>query len=83
LHRIEYWDSIKNFIHENGSISNQEARNIIWIYDTLKMTRILQELVKNKLLVSEWNKRFTRYKFPDNAFIIRNSIFKGDENRKK
>jgi hypothetical protein len=29
LHRIEYWDSIKNFIHENGSISNQEARNII------------------------------------------------------
>ena len=40
-HKIEYRDSIKSFILEQGYITNQQARNITGVKDTSKMNRIL------------------------------------------
>jgi len=50
LQRVEYWDTVSKFIDENYRISNNEARRITGINDTLKMSRLLKTWVSKGLL---------------------------------
>jgi len=81
-HKIEYRDSIKNFILAQGYITNQQARNITGITDTLKMNRILWKCVNDGFLILEGEKRGSRYKLKDDNILNEKLtfIFKGGEN---
>ena len=50
IQKIEYWDIVSEYLDENESITNTEARNITGINDTLKMSRLLKIWVDNGLL---------------------------------
>ncbi len=62
LQKIEYWDVVNNYLTKNNHITNQEARSITGISDTLAMTRLLKKWVEQWLLDVEWEKRYTVYK---------------------
>ncbi|MBU1000294.1 putative DNA binding domain-containing protein [Patescibacteria group bacterium] len=50
LQRVEYWDTVNKYLDENYRISNNEARRITGISDTLKMSRLLKSWVEKGLL---------------------------------
>lgn len=50
LQKVEYWDTVSKFLDENYRITNQEARRITNITDTIKMSRLLKLWVKKGLL---------------------------------
>lgn len=50
LQRVEYWDTVSQYLDKFPSISNQEARKITGIHDTIKMSRLLKLWVKQGLL---------------------------------
>lgn len=50
LRKIEYWDTVSNFLDEHYRISNVQARGITGISDTLKMSRLLSVWVNKGLL---------------------------------
>lgn len=50
LHRIEYWDVVSNYLNTNFYITNQKARKITNIQDTIKMSRLLRTWVNQGLL---------------------------------
>lgn len=50
LQKIEYWDTVSNFLTDHYRVSNAEARKITGISDTLKMSRLLKAWVDKGLL---------------------------------
>ena len=50
LERIEYWDMVNKFLKMKYRITNQQARQITGIKDTLKMSRLLRGWVDRGLL---------------------------------
>ena len=68
MQKIEYRDSINNYLKKNITITNQKAREITWINDTLKMTRYLKSWVEKWLLLSTGEKRHTTYRKPGNEW---------------
>ena len=50
LQKIDYWDTVSNYINEHYRITNDEARRVTNIEDTLKMSRQLKEWVDKGLL---------------------------------
>jgi ATP-dependent DNA helicase RecG len=48
--KIDYWDIVSKYLDSNGKITNQEARKVTGIEDTLQTTRLFNEWVSNKLL---------------------------------
>ena len=56
LQRIEYWDTVSRYIQEHYRISNNEARRITGIRDTLKMSSLLRLWVDKGLLLKVGNK---------------------------
>ncbi|NCU32545.1 MAG: hypothetical protein EOM23_06355 [Candidatus Moranbacteria bacterium] len=50
LERIEYWDIVNKFLETNYRITNQQARQITGVKDTLKMSRLLKMWVDKGLL---------------------------------
>ncbi|MBI3443049.1 putative DNA binding domain-containing protein [Candidatus Woesebacteria bacterium] len=50
LQRVEYWDTVSRYLDAHYRITNNEARNITGIHDTLKMSRLLKSWVDKGLL---------------------------------
>ncbi|MFH1048169.1 MAG: hypothetical protein V1732_00720, partial [Patescibacteria group bacterium] len=50
LQKVEYWDMVSKYLDENYRITNQEARNITNVMDTIKMSRLLKLWVTKGLL---------------------------------
>jgi len=50
LERIEYWDIVSKFLETKYRITNQQARQITGVKDTLKMSRLLKMWVDKGLL---------------------------------
>ena len=48
--KIEYWDTVSNFLDKNYKITNEEARKITGVSDSVKMSRQLKQWVDNGLL---------------------------------
>ncbi len=50
IQKIEYWDTVSNYLDNNLTINNQEARKITGIQDSPKVSRLLKKWVDNGLL---------------------------------
>lgn len=50
LRKIEYWDTVNNYLAEHYRITNTTARRITGINDTLKVSRLLKSWVDKGLL---------------------------------
>ena len=50
LQKVEFWDMVSKYLDEHYKITNQEARSITNITDTLKMSRLLKLWVTKGLL---------------------------------
>lgn len=50
LNKISYWDTISNYLDQNTEITNEKAREITGIQDTLKMSRYLANWTEQGLL---------------------------------
>lgn len=66
IQRVEYWDTVSNYLDKNYRITNHEARKITGIKDTLKVSRLLKSWVDKGLLeqVGGRAKRVVYYKKP-------------------
>ncbi|MCB4756519.1 MAG: putative DNA binding domain-containing protein [Elusimicrobia bacterium] len=62
------WEKISQFLQESKFISNKEARKILGISDTVKMSKLFKRWVKQGLLMSSTSnsgaKRNMRYRLP-------------------
>lgn len=50
MQKIEYWDTVSNYLDNNLTINNQETREITGIQDTPKVSRLLRKWVDDGLL---------------------------------
>lgn len=50
LQKVEHWDTVSKYLDKHIKITNNEARKITGISDTLKMSRLLKSWVDNNLL---------------------------------
>lgn len=50
MQKIEYWDTVSNYLDDNLTITNQETREITGIQDTPKVSRLLKKWVDDGLL---------------------------------
>ncbi|MDB5188993.1 MAG: hypothetical protein JWM92_591 [Candidatus Nomurabacteria bacterium] len=50
LQKIEYWDTVSNFLEENYRITNEQARKITGVPDSVRMSRLLKQWVESGLL---------------------------------
>lgn len=50
LQRVEYWDTVSKYLDKNYRITNNEARKLTGVNDTLRMTRLLKTWVSKGLL---------------------------------
>ncbi len=50
LNKVGYWDTVSNYIDRKSLITNQKAREVTSIQDTLEMSRLLNTWVANGLL---------------------------------
>lgn len=47
---MEAWDTVSNYLDKNLKITNEQARSITGITDTVKMSRLFKQWVENGLL---------------------------------
>ncbi len=66
-HKMQFVDTIQTYILENWLITNKEARAITGIWDTLKVSRLLKQMVESGILKVEWEKRHTVYRLADDS----------------
>ena len=66
VQKIEYWDTVSNYLNNNFSINNQEVRRITNINDPSKVSRLLKKWTDNGLIekVESRYKGNTYYKKP-------------------
>lgn len=50
MQKIEYWDTVSNYLDDNFTINNQETREITGIQDSPKVSRLLKKWVDDGLL---------------------------------
>lgn len=50
MQKIEYWDTVSNYLDSNFTINNKETREITGIQDTPKVSRLLKKWVDDGLL---------------------------------
>lgn len=50
LHKMEAWDTVSNYLDKNLKITNEQARSITGIADTVKMSRLFKQWIENGLL---------------------------------
>lgn len=50
LQKIEAWDTVSKYLDKNIRITNEQARNITGIVDTVRMSRLLKQWVESGLL---------------------------------
>lgn len=65
IQRISFWDIVSKYLEENFLISNQEARTITGVSDSVEMSRLLKVWVEKGLLEKLGkSKKSTHYKKP-------------------
>lgn len=76
-HAASEWDKVSHYLSVNKYISNKEARNILHINDTVKVSRLFNRWVKQGLLTkiapSPGSKRDIRYRLPtidEKAYLL-------------
>lgn len=72
--KVEYWDTVSKYIEQHQSITNEEARRITGVADTLKMSRLLGSWVSKGLLERHGQKKKARY-FAKSGPTIANTLF--------
>jgi len=83
IKKIEYWDTVSKFLDKNYQITNESARKITGVSDTLKMSRLLKEWCENGLLEKIGKaKKDSSYRKPGQE-LPKDFIFKGSENKKE
>lgn len=50
IHRIDYWDTVSNYLDDNYRINSQKAREITGIQDPSKASRLLKSWVNKGLI---------------------------------
>ena len=82
IQKTEYWDTVNKYLEEHYRITNNEARRITGITDTLKMSRLLKSWVDKGLLEKRGGraKKVTYYMKPGQDVPSR-LFSKGDENK--
>ena len=50
LHKIAYWDTVSNYLDKNYKITNEQARTITGVTDTVRMSRLFKQWVESGLL---------------------------------
>jgi len=70
LQKIEYRESVSGFLMSNPYITNEIARSITWISDTLEMSRLLKSWEEKWLIISKWKKRYTKYRLATREDIL-------------
>lgn len=80
LQKIDYWDTVNKYLEAHYRITNNEARKITGVKDTLKMTRLLKSWVEKGLLEQHGMKKSSYYskrgrEMPQGLFSM------GDENK--
>lgn len=81
LQKVEFWDTVSKYIDDNYKITNNEARKITGVEDTLRMSRLLKTWVDKGLIekVGDADKKNVFYKKPGSeAPVLFSSI---SENR--
>lgn len=61
LHRVEYWDTVSQYLDKNIFVTNRTAKKITGIADTLKMSKLLRKWTKQGLLQKTGEKKNTKY----------------------
>ncbi len=71
MQKIEYWDTVSNYLDNNFSINNQEAREITNIQDPSKVSRLLKKWTEDGLIekVESGYKGNTYYKKPGTTIV--------------
>ncbi|MDI6715803.1 MAG: putative DNA binding domain-containing protein [Actinomycetota bacterium] len=66
LQKVEYWDTVNNYLDKNFKITNAEVRSITGIKDTLRASRLLKSWTEKGLLerIGGRSKRVTYYRKP-------------------
>ena len=82
IKKIEYWDTVSKFLDKNYQITNESARKITGVSDTLTMSRLLKQWCEKGLLEKIGKaKKDSSYKKPGQE-IPKDFIFRGHENKK-
>lgn len=50
IHKVDYWDTVSQYLEKHGTITNQIARGITGIGDTLQTSRLFSDWVDKGLL---------------------------------
>ncbi len=50
IQKIAYWDTVSNYLDKNYKITNEQARTITGVTDTVKMSRLFKQWVESGLL---------------------------------
>ena len=78
--KTEYWDTVNKYLNEYYRITNNEARRITGIRDTLKMSRLLKNWLDKGLLEKKGTKKGACYMKPGQEVPTR-LFSKKDENK--
>ena len=77
--RVEYWDTVRNYLEGHSTITNSDARRITGIKDSVEMSRLLKQWVESGLIEKTPNtaKRNASYKLAGIDISLR--LFSEDE----
>lgn len=81
MQRIEYWDTVSNYLNENYRITNSKAREITGLSDVLKMSRFLKSWVEKGLLEKIGSGKKDSFYMKPGQDVPRNLFSSGDENK--
>lgn len=81
LQKVEYWDTVSKYLDEHYRITNNEARRITGVRDTLKMSRLLKSWLDKGLLERIGSAKKSVYYRRPGQEIPRGLFSKGGENK--
>ena len=83
MQRIEYWDTVSNYLNENYRITNSKSREITGLNDVLKMSRFLKAWVEKGLLEKIGSAKRDSYYMRPGQEIPKGLFAKGGDNKLK
>lgn len=81
MQRIEYWDTVSNYLNENYRITNSKAREITGQGDVLKMSRQLKAWVEKGLLEKIGSAKRDSYYMKPGQEMPKRLFSKGGDNK--
>lgn len=81
MQRIEYWDTVSNYLNENYRITNSKAREITGLNDILKMSRFLKSWVEKGLLEKIGSGKKDSFYMKPGQEVPRSLFSSGNENK--